>query len=130
MKRKKFLLISAVALGAVTLPVAHLLSRQKTSTNPLEQPWVLAKFCDEREIRTIGKQYRSNVPGEDKRERLIQLLTESQPGYSNTPTSNLSVSDLLSKKIQQDFDEEKTVIVGGWVISITEARQCALFSMT
>ena len=35
---------------------------------------------------------------------------------------------LLNQKIQQDFEAGRTVVVNGWVLSQTEARQCALFS--
>jgi len=40
------------------------------------------------------------------------------------------VASQLAKKIQQDFQQDKTVVVDGWVLSRTEARQCALFSLT
>lgn len=35
----------------------------------------------------------------------------------------------IEKRIKQDFDTNNIVIVQGWVLSITEARQCAIFSM-
>jgi hypothetical protein len=43
--------------------------------------------------------------------------------------SNL-VNSVLEKKVRQDFQENKTVVVDGWILSVTEARQCALFSLS
>jgi hypothetical protein len=31
--------------------------------------------------------------------------------------------------IQRDFAEGRTVLLDGWVLSVTEARQCALYSL-
>jgi hypothetical protein len=37
---------------------------------------------------------------------------------------------LIDKKVRKDFKEDKLQVIKGWVISTTEARQCALFSLT
>jgi hypothetical protein len=41
---------------------------------------------------------------------------------------------LISKNIEgmihTDFLTDKTLIINGWVLSVTEARQCALFSLS
>ena len=31
--------------------------------------------------------------------------------------------------VARDFADSRTVLVDGWVLSVTEARQCALFSL-
>ena len=130
MKRKKFLLISVVAVAAIATPIVYFNRRHKERDKPLEQPWILAGFCGEEEIRAIGTHYRSQVPGENKRERLIELLLSDGAGQKNSSTSNSAVIKWIDKKIQQEFKDEKTIVAKGWVISVTEARQCALFSMT
>lgn len=130
MKRKKFLLISAVAVAAIATPVVYFNRRPKERDKPLEQPWILAGFCGEEEIRAIGSQYRAQVPDENKKERLIELLLSDGAGQKISSTSDSAVSEWLDKKIQQEFKDEKTIVAKGWVISVTEARQCALFSMT
>src|SRR5688500_3802962 len=130
MKRKKFLLISAVAVAAIATPVIYFNRRPKERDKPLEQPWALAQFCGEQEIRAIGTQYRANVPAEDKKERLMKLLLTDDSGKKMTSTSNSAIGDWLDKKIQQEFKKEKTIVASGWVISVTEARQCALIGRT
>ena len=61
MKRKKFLFISAVAVAAAATPVIYFNRRERERDKPLEQPWILAQFCGEDEIRKIGSQYRTRV---------------------------------------------------------------------
>jgi hypothetical protein len=36
----------------------------------------------------------------------------------------------IDKKKKEDFAKSNTVIVKGWVLSRTEARQCALYTLT
>ena len=36
----------------------------------------------------------------------------------------------IEEFVQADFENGETVVVRGWVLSRTEARQCALFSLT
>jgi hypothetical protein len=35
----------------------------------------------------------------------------------------------IAAMVRRDFDTGRTVLVNGWVLSATEARQCALFSL-
>jgi hypothetical protein len=35
----------------------------------------------------------------------------------------------MSDLVRGDFAHGRTVIVDGWILSVTEARQCALFSL-
>ena len=39
-------------------------------------------------------------------------------------------AESLEKKIKTDFETGNIVLVDGWVLSISEARQCALFSQS
>jgi hypothetical protein len=36
----------------------------------------------------------------------------------------------LEMKVQQDFRAQKVLIINGWMVSQTEARQCALLSLS
>jgi len=35
----------------------------------------------------------------------------------------------VNEQVQLDFARGRTVMLNGWVLSVTEARQCALFSL-
>jgi len=128
MNRKKFLLISAVVATSIALPIVKYGLADKPN-NPLEYPAILNQFCDEQEIVAIGKKYRKLAPAEDKKELLEKLLLTDKAGNRIASNSYSAITDCLNQKIHGEFIEKKTVIANGWVISITEARQCALFSL-
>jgi hypothetical protein len=69
------------------------------------------------------------VPGEN-REILIEVLAENIDHRIDESTDSNLVNSVLEKKVRQDFQENKTVVVDGWILSVTEARQCALFSLS
>ncbi len=129
MKRKSFIVSSAVI--AAGLPVAYYFSKHKwKNNNPLIRPDVLSHFCDENAIREIGLLYRNRTPGENQKEKLMQLLLTDNAGNKVKPNDRSMIAELLDKKIQEEFAQYKTIIINGWIISTTEARQCALFSFT
>ena len=130
MKRKKFLLITAGAVTAAALPVVKYSCRNVETVDRLEYPIILNQFCDNGEIIAIGKHYRRLVPAEDNKERLTALLLNDDTGNRISSTPGTAIGHWLKQKISRDFIERNTVIANGWLISVTEARQCALFSMS
>jgi len=131
MKRKKFLIISAVAVAAISVPVAIKFShRRKVRNKPLEQPRILGNFCSEKDIQEIGNDYRKENPNESQKQQLIDLLLENDAGKKISASDNSRVSDWLDQKTEEEFKSDKSIVVAGWVISVTEARQCALYSLT
>ncbi|HMU45709.1 MAG TPA: hypothetical protein PKC72_05025 [Chitinophagaceae bacterium] len=92
-------------------------------------PRILGEFCDESVIREIGKNYRGRVTQEDNEAQLKELLLSNHQGKISE-TSRSEVIKLLDKKITEEFHNNQTTIEKGWILSITEARQCALFSIT
>jgi hypothetical protein len=49
-------------------------------------------------------------------------------GKSAGKAANLATT--LDQQIKNDFITGNMVMVDGWILSVTEARQCALFSLT
>lgn len=129
MKRRAFIYITVGAAAAVSiLPVVRYKKRKFTPHDPLLEPEALARFCDENEICAIGKHYRSLVPGENKKAKLIELLLTNEAGGKEKSTDKSVISTFIEEKIKADFKADRTIIARGWVISETEARQCALVS--
>ena len=60
----------------------------------------------------------------------MELLLTNDKGKKIEPDNSEAISELLEQKIQQEFKDGRIVIEDGWVLSETEARQCALFSMS
>jgi hypothetical protein len=132
MKRRKFIL-AIVAVGAAAIAVPWGFKRYENlrwKSQPLIHPEVLSQFCDEEAIRKIGLVYRASVPAENSKEQLTKLILSevktSDPGYSGNSLNE----NQLKIQGEKDFRDERLVILNGWVLSQTEARQCALLSFT
>ena len=69
----------------------------------------------------LGLAYRQ-ISGENSPDSLVGLLDLEHIG----PLSNRQKQ--LEEKIGEDFKQDQIIMIDGWLLSITEARQCALFS--
>jgi hypothetical protein len=130
MKRRRFLLVAAAATVTIAGSVALFSRRRNKTYDPLVMPQILGQFCDENEIRQIGNSYRVMKKEENSREKISALLLTDGEGKKIDPSDKSEVNGLLNKKIQEEFQAYNTLILNGWIISPTEARQCALFSLT
>jgi hypothetical protein len=77
-------------------------------------------------VRAVGARYREATPGERDAGAIRDAILASRPWAARLRwTRSPSVAEL----VQRDFGDGRTVVVDGWVLSATEARQCALFSL-
>jgi hypothetical protein len=129
MKRKKFIIGAAVAT-AVGLPAVFYYQKSKKGYNTPEMPGMLALFCDEKTLKEIGAVYREKMPAENDKQKLTDILLTNAGGRHLKNTDKSAVSELLNAKTKEDFSKFNIFTLKGWVISQTEARQCALFSLT
>ena len=120
--------VSAIALG---IPWVSCRNRTSNLNSALSQPQFLVRICDDKEVFEIGTLYRKQVPNEAGETQLVSLLLTDDAGKSiSASTEKSSLDPWLEKRIQSDFEAGRTVIVKGWVLSVTEARQCAIYSLT
>jgi hypothetical protein len=124
MKRRDFIQLSAFAAAATSLPLLHSCSPSSTE-QAMSQPLFLSRLFDENMIKDAGKAYLKNTPSESDENRLVQLLANNN--NIDNATDEKAIHLYLDKKIQDDFEAGNTVLVKGWVLAVTEARQCALF---
>ena len=75
-------------------------------------------------VRRLGRGYRANVPRESDSRRLAAAIRASRPWTARVGVRHPPIAD----QIRNDFDAGRTVVVDGWLLSVTEARQCALYS--
>jgi hypothetical protein len=127
MKRRVF--ITAASIITVGLPVAYYFGKQKNQTNPLITPEFLLNFCDEKILNDIGVAYKLQVPEENEKKKLVDLILTDNKGLKINASEWQNVKEHVAKKIHEEFADNRTVILKGWIITITEARQCALFSL-
>ena len=130
MKRRKFILLSGLSAAALSIPSISCHSRNHALDKTLAQPFLLSHICDAKTIQAIGTYYRLNTKAEGDRDQLVELLLTDTFDKSVPESSDTSfIQTLLDQKIHKDFKSGNTVTVKGFVISATEARQCALFSL-
>jgi hypothetical protein len=112
-KRRSFIWLTIT--GGIATVTPYCTSRQLPRT--LTQPLFLSTICDLQTLRQIGAKYRATTPAEAREDVLTKLLTTGgdQP-------------EQLIGKVKDDFIAGRIVTVDGWVLAITEARQCALYS--
>jgi hypothetical protein len=77
-------------------------------------------------VREIGKHYRAAVPSENSEAALRAAISDSQ--RQSRPLAWIWPA-AIEQRVRDDFAAGRTVVVDGWVLAATEARQCALFSI-
>ena len=90
----------------------------------LARPELLAALGPDA-TRAIGKRYLTmNSYGMDA-QSLRRAILESRPWSARIIGQSPSPSELVNA----DFRDGNTVVVDGWILSVTEARQCALYTL-
>ncbi len=123
--RRHFLVAAAVAaVGALGLPRSL-----RAARDPEER---LAGLLDEgASARAVGRAYLRGSPAEAYAQALCdQLARDTAGGRAQLGrTSDAQLRLRLRNRVRRDFAEERVVSVQGWVLSLTEARLCALTSL-
>jgi hypothetical protein len=130
MKRRKFIIFSAISSVAVSLPFISCNEPDPELDKKLALPEILAQTYDEKTIREIGTAYGKAHPDEYNISELEQLLKKDPDGKvisSSLETSELN--SILEKRVKNDFNTGQTIIIDGLILSLTEARQCALYTL-
>ena len=121
--RRRFLELTAA--GTVVTLIDSACARDYDATSPaLAQPGLLGMLGAER-VRGIGAQYRAATPAENTAAALREAISNS--AHLHFPWISYPS---IAERIHDDFVAGRTVVVGGWVLSETEARQCALYSLS
>ena len=121
--RRRFLQLSALGIVATVADSACAASSDRADTPP-DRPQLLAMLGPER-VRQLGAHYRASTPNENSADALRAALS-SRHGLRIPFIKSGSLED----QIRDDFAAGRTVVVDGWVLAVTEARQAALFSLT
>ena len=119
MDRRKF--IGIITAAALLIGLIGWFIREKVVGRRLQrlEPAELSRICTRDKMKELGSMY-MELTGENSSDTLIGLLA----GKDNLPPG-----ELLQKTIQRDFENNNTILIDGWLLSITEARQCALLSL-
>jgi hypothetical protein len=120
MQRRVFIKLSAFTAAVLAVPFAPGCTPYKT--NAESQPIFFSHLVNAKTIAEAGKAYLAIHPEDKNIENLkVWLLRNVSSSDSD------AISTTLSARTTNDFVAGKTVTVSGWVLAVTEARQCALF---
>ena len=89
---------------------------------------LLACFPHRRSAAALGRAYLAEPRAEAHAAHLAAALRRDlalAPG----PLEPAALAGALDARIRRDFEEGRVVSVRGWVLSLTEARACALVSL-
>jgi hypothetical protein len=123
MNRRQFLRLT----GATTIAIAssRCSAGAEYDARSLAQPELLIALGGG-PVRAIGTRYRLLTPGEQNVDALAAAILASRPMRTRLL---LGASPPVGTLVREDFEQGRTVILNGWILSVTEARQCALFSL-
>lgn len=111
MERRRFVILALAGTAAVSLPLSC------ASGVDDYRPEHLNSLIGKSKTIEIGKAYVERFPSESDRNKLTALITST---LKEQPASKINV------RLQNEFRNGKVVIINGWILSVTEARQSAL----
>jgi hypothetical protein len=126
MKRSTFIKLSAYGAVAASVPLLNACNEKQINA-AIAQPQFLSHIFDVKTMLATGQAYLKQASDENSKNKLNNLITDNTSVTSSTDAK--TVYTALDKKVQQDFANGKTAIVDGWILSVTEARQCALYTL-
>ena len=130
MKRREFIGIAAVGAAGVVVPMP--VRGQSSAAATLAHPRLLAIVRDEHVVAELGRRYRALVPNENAEVVLMRMIQDDLHGVHSELTRDIAAQSFqarVDRLVQADFDHGRTMMLQGWILSQTEARQCALFSL-
>ncbi len=130
MKRRTFIYTGIAVAASLTLSDLLLLNNEpKWKKQPFLYPFILSNILDEESLWVIGNSYRVKRPDEDSKIKLLNAITSGMLTIQTT-NDKLHQAMEIEKNVELDFKSDKLIVIKGWVISETEARQCALLSLS
>ena len=128
MERRTF--VSLSVLGIASMGRSSFTGIISQAEMAVAEPLFLKRLCDVQTILKLGVAYRGLFPLEDHREVLINGIIKQNSNYMISLASNKSlIHSILEKEIVNDFKEGRWIELKGWILSLIESRQCALYSL-
>ncbi len=127
MKRRSFLFISSLGSIAFFIPFLSCNSKKSDLDRFPSIPHCLSELINDETISKLGSDYIKNHPSENTKQILKNFLLDGKNGRK---LDSSSILNELNRKIKLDFETNNIIVLDGWILSKTEARLCALFSLS
>lgn len=123
---------TVAAAAIIAIPIAAYRRYSDSFVRTMGEPAFLTNVCDDNTIRAIGMAYRTRNPEEGKLDKLMPVLLGTcgeSPDRSHSEADYNRLMQKLDQAVRDDYSDGRVVTINGWVLSLTEARQCALYSL-
>lgn len=131
MKRRTFIYTGVAVAAGIGLTDLFLGNNEpKWKKQPFLYPLILSNILDEESLRVIGNSYRDKKPDENSKVKILDAITSGVRGNQSNTNDMANQAMEIEKTVEMDFKSNKLIVIKGWVISETEARQCALLSLS
>jgi hypothetical protein len=131
MKRRTFIYTGvAISVGVGLSDLFFWNNEPKWKKQPFLYPFILSNILDEQSLRIIGNSYRVMKPDENSKVTLLNAITGRMNTIQTRTNDVANQVTEIENNVKMDFKSDKLVVIKGWVISETEARQCALLSLS
>jgi hypothetical protein len=117
--RRRFLALGAIVVAGAAASAC----KGASEARAFGQPELLTPLGPD-VVRRLGQRYRKSVPTESDATQLEAAIRASRPWAARVGVRHPPIAE----QVRDDFDAGRTVVVDGWLLSVTEARQCALYS--
>lgn len=117
---------SALTALAATGPVSAMLGMSACTTgaptaSPLWGPPALLEALGAERVLRIGRAWMRMHADERSAHELLAAITRHD-GAEDQPSATA-----IAAQVVRDFEQNRIVVVDGWILGVTEARQCALY---
>jgi len=127
MKRRNFILLSALGISGACIPLLSWLNTYYPAwANQVAHPDTLCRLLDWKTIYSLGDAYLHQHPGESSIKLLLNNLTCEHSAESKKMLK-YQLLNKIEEQVKLDFNSGNVIVLEGWVLARTEARQCALF---
>jgi len=123
MRRRDFL-VGLTSVAVLSAAGTYFYSIRDIDYDPeIAEPFFFSYILDEETIEKIGKKYLSDTMDEKDEQELAKQILKSNGGQGPESIQRINA------QIADDFENDQTVLIDGWILSVTEARQCGLYSL-
>lgn len=123
MDRRRFLTIGGVSAAAFAASGFWGWTPAPLTSEAWAHPALRSMLDGVASIDALGRRYRAARPEENSRAALIRAL------HAGLDAQAALTRERLDERIRADFAQGRTIQLNGWIVSVTEARQCALYSL-
>lgn len=128
MKRRTFVITAATAGAVISLSFAYKAWVKYYLQDPFATPEALLDILDEDTCLYLGSKYLERFPTENATDILKTKISSAfDRGARAQSFGHAATEEAISESIVSEFSGSSMVLIDGWMLSHTEARQCALF---